>query len=137
MKGLFGKGFDLLDKVLAIRSKKNAVISANIANVDTPGYRAKELSFEKALNFYLKRSKTGLPLRTTDPRHISNQPWEKIAQPGDLIEESKELGTPNNVDLDVEMARLAENNLQYQATLQVLIRRLEALKNAVTEGGRP
>ena len=138
MKSLFGKGYELLDRVLHVRSVKNTVISSNIANVDTPGYKARELPFKKVMDYYLGVENSGkLPLKRTNPRHLDNLGREKIARPEDFIVKSRERGTPNNVDLDVEMAKLADNNLQYQATLQVLIRRLEGLKNAVTEGGRP
>ncbi|HEY80385.1 MAG TPA: flagellar basal body rod protein FlgB, partial [Caldilineae bacterium] len=127
----------ILDKVLAIRARRNGVISANIANVDTPGYKAKNLPFERALAMYLGEKGDGLSLERTNPHHLQRKGWEKIASPEDLVVESGERGTPNNVDIDVEMARLAENNLQYQTALQVLIRRLEGLKTAITEGGRP
>ena len=137
MKSLFGRSFDILDKVLTIRVKRNGVISANIANVDTPGYKAKDLPFERALAMYLGKKGDGLALERTHPHHLQRKGWENIASPEGLVVESREEGTPNNVDIDVEMARLAENNLQYQTALQVLIRRLEGLKTAVTEGGRP
>ena len=54
-----------------------------------------------------------------------------------IIFESRERGTPNNVDLDEQMSKLAENNLQYQASIQMLIKKFEILKNAIIEGGRP
>ncbi|OCC14883.1 Flagellar basal-body rod protein FlgB [Dissulfuribacter thermophilus] len=152
MKGLFGKGFNILEKAISVRTKRNAVLSANISNVDTPGYKAKDIPFEKVMARYLSKEPKGLelaktnsvhlpkkpPVSRTHPEHLPKVNEEKLSQSDEgIIVESEERGTPNNVDLDIEMAKLAENNLQYQATLQILIRRLEGLKNAVTEGGRP
>ena len=138
MKGIFGVGLALLQRAIKVRQLKNTVISANIANVDTPGYKARHVPFREVMSRYLGDKKEGLDLVLTNPAHLNPKSPAKLSQSdGWDVVQAKETGTPNNVDIDVEMARLAENNLQYQATLQALIRELELLKNAVTEGGRP
>ncbi len=140
MKTLFGKGFDILEKAISIRTKRNTVLSSNIANVDTPGYKAKDIPFERVMAQYLQGEKRdGLELTRTQgahlPRDYRDDPFSEKRQ--GIVVESMERGTPNSVDIDVEMAKLSENNLQYQTSVQLLIRRLEGLKTAITEGGKP
>ncbi len=144
MKSLFGPAIDIMGKALTLRAKRNSVLSSNIANVDTPGYKSKDLNFDQLMENYLKDKGLGggsgakggsnaeLPLATTNPRHIKGAQEEK---PQAIIV-SKERGVPNNVDIDEEMAKLSANNIQYQLTTQMLIKKFEALKTAITEGGK-
>ncbi len=156
MKTIFGKTFDVIQKALELRSRRNALLASNIANVDTPGFREKDLDFNGLMEGYMKelevRAKAGtravdekkafMPLEqdgsmdpapvVTDPRHMTGLPGE--APRGIVI--SRERGVPNNVDLDGQMSKLSENNLQYQAAIQMLMKKFELLREAVTEGGR-
>ena len=160
---LFGKTFQIIEKALNLRSKKAAIITSNLVNIDTPGYKAKDLPFKKIMEQYLNADYgSGLKMETTEPGHMnmrgelneginnnisfSNDPELLATNPrhyrfgleednSGLVKNSKERGTPNNVDLDLEMAKLAKNNLEYQATVQALIKEFEMLKNAI-EGGK-
>ncbi len=133
MKGLFGPTFQVLTRAVQLRTKRHAVISSNIANVDTPGYKAKELPFEEIMKREFSKEKVPpLPLERTHSSHIALD----RGNDGVPIEIIKERGIPNDVDIDIEMAKLMENNLQYQATIQALIKEFDLLKTAVTEGGR-
>lgn len=129
---LFGRTWRIVSQALKWRLAKNDVIAANIANVDTPGYHRKDLPFEKIMEAYLR----GEPrLLTTNPRHLKPSPLE----PPVTTEEDwtpPEEGTPNNVSLEDEMAKLTENTILYQATIQALIKELQILKDAITEGGK-
>ncbi len=130
--GLFGKTWRVVAESLKLRLARNDVIAANIANVDTPGYRRKVLPFEKIMQAYLK----GEPkLETTNPRHIKPTPFEPpVTTETDWTPPDE--GTPNNVSLEDEMARLTENTILYQATIQALMKELQILKDAITEGGK-
>ncbi len=129
---LFGRTWKIISESLRLRLARHDVIAANIANVDTPGYRRKDLPFEKIMEAYLR----GEPhLLTTNPRHIK----PSIMEPPVTTEEDwipPDEGTPNNVSLEEEMAKLTENTILYQATVQALIKQLELLKEAITEGGK-
>ncbi len=141
MKDIFGPVVDIMGKALSLRAKRNAAISSNIANIDTPGYKAKDINFEQVMESYLKdkglkkegEGQADIPLRTTNGRHITSRP--RLVRPS--LEQSTEKGVPNNVDLDEEMARLSKNNIEYQLTTQMLIKKFEILKTAITEGGKP
>ncbi len=129
---LFGRTWKIVSESLKLRLARHDVIAANIANVDTPGYHRKDLPFEKIMKAYLR----GEPrLLTTNPRHIK----PSIMEPPVTTEEDwtpPDEGTPNNVSLEEEMAKLTENTILYQATIQALIKQLELLKEAITEGGK-
>ncbi len=156
MKTLFDKTIQLMQKALELRSKKNAILASNIANVDTPGYREKDLDFRQLMEGYAKKLESGkrnvqeitgqaapfipldgkdvgeLPLVATEPGHFS----EGSSSAHDVIEISRERGVPNNVDLDEQMSKLSENSLHYQATTQLLAKKFALLRDAATEGGR-
>ncbi len=142
MKSIFGPAIEVMGRALNLRAKRNSVISANIANIDTPGYKAKDMNFKEVMDSYLEEkmgvksdkssSEKDIPLETTHPGHIT--PRSKAVEPSVKI--SKERGVPNNVDLDEEMAKLSENNIQYQLTMQMLIKKFEILRTAITEGGK-
>lgn len=133
MWGLFEKTFQLVNTALKLRSYKHQLLSSNIANVDTPGYRRKDLPFEKIFKKYFSETKEKF-LKTTKPKHFFTRPLTPVDWKKEI--ETPTLGTPNNVNLEEEMVNLTENQLLYEATLQALSKELERLKEIITEGGR-
>ncbi len=131
---MFGRAFEKTWRVvsasLRLRTKKHDLIASNIANVDTPGYRRKDLPFEKVMRAYL--GKEDFPLKRTRPEHISNLERELKA----LVVEPKDIGTPNNVSLEEELSKLVENHIMYQATVQAFLKEVTLMREAITEGGR-
>jgi len=131
MWGNFQKILDTVKFSLRLRTERHQLISSNLANVDTPGYRRKDLPFERVMQSYLTQEKR---LKTTEPKHFPRR--ERSVE--DLVKayESQTLGTPNNVTLEEEMTSLTENQLLYESTLQALSKELERLKEIITEGGK-
>jgi flagellar basal-body rod protein FlgB len=151
MKGLFGKTFQLLERAIDVRTRRNTVISANIANVDTPGFRAKDINFREVMAKYMGEKTSALSIAQTHPTHLSSPPHTSLEvtdsrhfsteamtseDAGIPVATSEEDGIPNNVDLDQEMAKLSVNNLEYQVAVQALIKQIEGLRTAITEGGK-
>lgn len=149
MKQLFGKTIDLLERSINLRVKRNTVLTSNVVNMDTPGYKAKDVPFNEIMASYMKKEPSGfiritnaghidseasLPPGTTHSRHIPIGP-ESGADPFQ-VSVSTERGTPNNVDMDREMAEIAVNNIQYQVAVQSLIKKFDGLRTAITEGGK-
>jgi len=132
MWGVFEKTFELVKLALKLRSQKHSLISSNIANVDTPGYRRKDLPFEKIIKTYLKSE---LKLKTTNVKHLTGEE-KNLNRLLNEVAEVPTLGTPNNVNLEEEISELVENQMLYEATLQALAKELEKLKEVITEGGR-
>jgi len=131
MLGVFERTFNLVKTVLKIRSYKHSLLASNIANVDTPGYRRKDIPFEKIIQSYLSEKNR---LKTTHTKHFDGS-FKNINK---LLKayEGETLGTPNNVNLEEELVQLTENQMLYEATLQALSKELERLREAITEGGR-
>lgn len=124
----------VLKKSLDMRAQKQQVISANIANVDTPGFSARKLSFEKDLRNAINSPDT--KVQTSHPKHfpigingIEGVQGSIVKQPSSNI-----LGDGNSVSLDDEMFDLAENQLLFEAGGQILKKKLTMLKYAVSDG---
>ncbi|GMQ79597.1 MAG: flagellar basal body rod protein FlgB [Thermodesulfobacteriota bacterium] len=128
-----GKTFHALAKAISIAQQRNALISSNISNVDTPGYRAKDIDFKSELARALETNEKK-DLTRTDPRHISM----KINgdQMIETFEEQGEWNGYNWVDIDSEMTKLTENNLVYRTAVEALLRKMALLKVVIREGGR-
>lgn len=131
MWGAFQKLLDTVRLSLHFRGLRHQMLSSNLANVDTPGYRRKDLPFEKIMQSYLTFKS---PLKTTHQRHFSQR--ERTIEDFLRTSQPSTLGTPNNVSLEEEMVNLTENQLLYESTLQALSKEIERLKEIITEGGR-
>ncbi|MCE5312180.1 MAG: flagellar basal body rod protein FlgB [Nitrospiraceae bacterium] len=105
----------VLEKMLDISSFRHKVLASNIANADTPGYKAKDISFEKELQKAVGGSK---------------EAYEITEAQGTL-----ENRDANTVDLNIEMAKVAENTLIYNTATQLLSTKLRMMKDAI-KGGR-
>jgi flagellar basal-body rod protein FlgB len=131
----------LLEKALDGLSLRQQAISNNMANVDTPNFKATEVSFEDDLHAALKRqpSADSLELRTSDARHIGA--FEPVDVDSVQARSTQLLTTSmrndgNNVDVDREMTRLAETQLFFQAATQLVNVKFNQLKQAIWEGKR-
>ncbi len=127
-KKLFDKTMSLVQRSLDIRASRHQTLSSNVANAETPGYVPKDLPFQKVFERYLDSSST-IPLEKTHPKHL---PEEDPPVPQDFSAEV-ETQSGSEVDIDQQMAKLAENNLMFQAGVQALIKKFEALKNTISE----
>ncbi|MGO0121694.1 flagellar basal body rod protein FlgB [Desulfothermobacter acidiphilus] len=96
---------------------RQRVIADNLANVDTPGFKKGEVSFEAELRRALDPS---LPLKTTDPRHFPAPVPVELLHPRvqrDYFTSMRPDG--NNVDVDEQMVNLVVNGLNYHALIQL------------------
>lgn len=129
---LFDKTILYLQRSLGLRSLNQRVISNNITNAYTPGYIPKEIPFQRLLDQALEKA-NGVFIVKTNSQHLPNNPEEIY-----LLESLEEKCSPQPSDeeaqLEKEMAKLAANNLMFQAEVQALLKKLEALKVAISEG---
>ena len=114
-----------LQNSLDVRTSRHKVLSGNVANAETPNYQAKDIPFQRILEGSL-HSDSSLQLINTHPAHFPI--FQEASTP---VETSGD-----GVNLDQEMANLAENNLLFQAGIQALMKKLEALKTTIIEGGK-
>jgi|YelNatPaOPRAMG01_1025707.scaffolds.fasta_scaffold19501_2 flagellar basal-body rod protein FlgB len=128
---LFDKTILYLQRSLGLRTLNQRLISNNIANVHTPGYIPKEIPFQRLLDQALEKA-PGVFLAKTNAHHLPNYPEEHaLLEP---IEEFSPPPTDEEVQIEKEMAKLAANNLMFQAEVQALLKKLEALKITIAEG---
>ena len=119
--------FPLLENLLSLTSKRQQALASNVANMDTPGYHAKDYSFEAQLNF--------VNMTTTSRSHIAPPPE------GDSNIRKFEVGTTekangNTVDLERELTEITKNGLQYITLVQYLNHKLRTLRSSIVDGGK-
>lgn len=134
LDGIFDTTIRLLEKNLDLRARNQNFISANLANAETPGYIPTNLSFEGELKDALK-NRGGGSAYLTNPRHIplkGQSGWLDKVQ-GRVIETpAASIGKDGNgVELENEMGKLVENQILYNATVQIVSKQFESLKTAI------
>ncbi|MZH15222.1 MAG: flagellar basal body rod protein FlgB [Nitrospinae bacterium] len=123
----------VMRKSLDLLSNRQNLISSNIGNLDTPGYTASDIDFQGQLREALG-SKGQLKLRATDERHYGPKTSNiSSLKPEPFEEEDAAKSNGNNVDVDKEMAKLAENQIVYNATIQLMLKRGSTVRAAITE----
>jgi flagellar basal-body rod protein FlgB len=117
---------------LALRARRNEVLAGNIANVDTPNYKARDLDFSAAMR---REIGAALPMAQTQAGHIG--------QAGDALLTTEALAyriptqpsvDGNTVEADIEQAAYAENVVHYQASLTFLNSKIRGLRLAIRGG---
>ena len=129
----FDKAFGLHPAAMLVRDRRSEVLAENIANADTPGYKARDIDFQQALSNARARQ-SGAIMRTheqhfdisTSLRHES-----KFRNP-----DQPDTGDGNSVDIHRERNAFMQNSLEYQASLGFLNSRISGLKKAITGGGQ-
>jgi flagellar basal-body rod protein FlgB len=113
---IFGPVIEGLGAAIGLYQTRHRVLAENVANVETPGYRARDVDFGTALA----------------------EAFAAGAPPAESIVERRAAAKidGNSVDLDTEMARLSENALTIVALSQILSRRYAGLKAAIDGGSR-
>lgn len=118
---------------LNFRQMRQELISSNIANSETPGYKAKRIDFEKALARALDVDGE-LAMKTSDDKHydvgsggFANLQPEVYDDPNGVTTEDG-----NTVDREQELALMAENRIMFDAAVQLLNKKLGMMKYAVT-----
>lgn len=125
--------FSVARQALDGLSRRQDAIASNVANVDTPGYQRRDVTFESALAQQVHGHASGL--RTTDPRHLSGH--DTVAMRDGMGRERDVVSTrndANSVSIDEEMLLLAETQLRYQALTQNVGRRLTTLRTVIRGG---
>jgi flagellar basal-body rod protein FlgB len=127
---------DLLYSNLSFRSDRQNIISSNIANINTPNYKTKDLVFEDELNKV--QNKNDLKLVVTNKMHI---PFEQTAPKSNTpklieVEGLEEQNDGNNVNLDKQMSEMSKNQIAFNA-IQTSIKKDSAwLKEIIASSGK-
>lgn len=128
------EGFSFRQEALNLRQERQKVLAANIANADTPQYKARDFDFSKELAQAMEsgRSKGGLNLTTTSEGHL---PGKAKGSSGvrDLLYRVPEQPSldGNTVDMERERAQFADNSVRVQASLTLMNSYIQGLKGAM------
>ena len=122
----FDTALGIHEQALLIRKRRTEVLSSNVANADTPNYKAQDIDFRAALK------NAGVPavqLEATQQGHITTNRSIANDHLQFRVPDQPSLDG-NTVDMQLEKAAVAENNVRYQATLSFLTRRFSGMVNA-------
>jgi flagellar basal-body rod protein FlgB len=116
---------------LKLQSRRTEVLAENLANVDTPNYKARDIDFRTALAS-AGSAEAAVKLSTTDAKHLgSDSSTETSADLKYRVPLAPSLDG-NTVDAQQEQAAFADNTVRYQATLTFLSTRFRSLMTAIT-----
>jgi flagellar basal-body rod protein FlgB len=138
IKGLFGPTIDVLAQNIDLRARNHNQISANVANVETPNFTPTRLDFEGELKNALQTKKPATAGRTHE-RHIQlkgqSDSIDKVR--GKVIEvPATAVGRDGNrVDIEAEMGKMAENQIMYNASVQLIAKKFDGLRQAIRGTG--
>lgn len=133
MAGGIDKALGISPQVLALRTQRMNLLTANIANADTPNYKARDIDFREAL---AKARADQDPLRMsgqTNERHFAFD--DGPGQPDVMYRVPNQLNANGNtVEQHQEHSEFMDNALRYQVSLQLLDSRIKGLRNAIKGG---
>ena len=128
----FDKAFGIHQYTIGARSARAEVLSANIANADTPGYKARDLDFSAALEQAQSGMQSGFSLATSNERHISSTVSSGLSSTLKYRNpDQPDTGDGNSVDVQQERSAFLENGFEYQASLEFLNSRISGLLKAI------
>ncbi|TQR20915.1 flagellar basal body rod protein FlgB [Psychrobacillus vulpis] len=128
--GIFGGTISNLERGLAFSATKHKAIAQNIANVDTPNYKAKSVSFEE---IFSEVKRNGISANRTEEKHFNFQ--MRGNSPGVFnYANFRYSHNGNGVDMDKEQANLATNQIYYNALVDRVSGKLNTLQTVIRGG---
>jgi flagellar basal-body rod protein FlgB len=119
MSGRIDNMFQFNQAALNLRATRQELIAANIANADTPNYKARDIDFASALRGAMSGTGESLPITTTSPAHFGELSGESVMGAPVLYRKVIQPSADGNtVDMDVERAQFADNALRYEASVK-------------------
>ena len=139
---MIGKLDDYLrfnETALSLRAQRQELLASNIANADTPNFKARDIDFSSALQGALaKAAQPGGPLSTTAPAHIANgaADGKTLADGTPVLYRTITQGAVdgNTVDMDTERTQFADNGLRYEAGITMINHQIRNLLAAIQGG---
>jgi flagellar basal-body rod protein FlgB len=125
------QSLSVFSQAMNLRSQRQQVLASNIANADTPNYKARDFSFEKAMqNAMAGRGSDSLAMTTTASGHLPGAGGSGMAAL-QFRSETQSAVDGNTVDMDVERTQMTENALQYQIVSQFVSDQFKGLRSAL------
>jgi flagellar basal-body rod protein FlgB len=126
----FDKALGIHESALRFRSERASVLANNLANVDTPNFKAKDIDFKQALNQKMTAS-TGFNLATTQSSHIDGSAFS--TNEGNTLYRTPQQPSidGNTVEDQIEHAEYMKNALAFQSSFQFLNSKFTGLRSAI------
>ncbi|MGE4420852.1 MAG: flagellar basal body rod protein FlgB [Pseudodesulfovibrio sp.] len=136
MRGLFEHHLNITGKVMDLRLQRQNIVTGNIANVNTPGYKARRLEFENQLQAALNQDALG-KLTRTQQDHLPAT-FDVDGFKGEGLEDfrAREIYGQDEVNLDKEMATNAKNTMMYNALASVIKKSFDGMTKVIQEGSK-
>ena len=134
----FDKALGIHEQALMLRAQRNSILATNIANADTPNYKARDIDFRAAMATLQTGASRPVSLLATEPGHIAAESNSSLSPLGAQLQyrlPQQPSLDGNTVETHVEEAAYADNALRYQASLQFLGSKFASLKSVIS-GGR-
>lgn len=116
---------------LQLRSDRSAVLASNIANADTPGYKARDLDFGEVLKNQMGESSSQVPMQTSSSSHMQGLLESDSINGLKYRTPSQPAIDGNTVDADRERTEFARNTMEYQAAFEFLNGKIKSLLTAI------
>lgn len=116
---------------LNLRAYRQQLLSSNIANADTPNYKARDVDFQKALTGALSMRLGPVALATTHSGHMDSKAVSEFESMAQYRSETQSSVDGNTVNMDVERAAFAENALHYEASITFINGLLRTMQSAM------
>lgn len=125
-----------MDRGLSLASRRQTLIASNLANLDTPGYRTRDFSFEGAMKAALSGQSSPNALKTTHPMHLQGSGSPSLPPTTDALRPNAERNDGNDVSLDRENMLLTRTQSAYQNASNFMQVELRMLRMMIREGSR-
>lgn len=122
--------FSLLEKSVDASALRHQAIANNIANINTPGYKKLEVSFEEEFK-RARGSKSKIKMAQLDNRHLPSPGLSTSDISINTSSATSMRNDGNNVDIDEEITKMAENNIRFNAMTKLLADRFKSLRMAI------
>ncbi len=127
---IIDRAFSIHDDAMMLRSRRSSILAANIANADTPDYKARDLDFAAMMKQIQSGQSANLKMTSTHENHLSTH--------SQLLDPAIKYRNPlhpsldgNTVDMHAEQARFSQNAVEYQTSLTFLNGKISGLKLAI------
>lgn len=130
MKISFDNALGIHPMALQLRDRRTELLASNLANADTPYYKARDLDFRAELLGLTQKKQEKLPMATTHPSHIKPEPLHPGPEALYRVPFQPSLDG-NTVESEQEHVRFGENALQYQASLSFISGDFSGLKTSI------
>jgi len=128
--------FSYHEQALNLRAMRSEILSSNIANADTPNFKARDINFADALQKVQGQNvqSTQVSMRKTNPLHQSGVSTNRLGAEIMYRVPTQSTLDGNTVETDVEQAQWAENTMRYEASLTFLSGQIKGLRYAIQGG---